>query len=304
MTEITSRAFAVDDDYMAVRQFLIDSYSGFDRLFNWGIDRWDVLRYSSNAGGELTGDRLWERYVRIWEDDGRIVGVIHPEDGGDLHIEIDAEYRHLESEMYGWGERHVAPPRGGDAAPATFAKTFDAHRRDVLQQRGWQAAGGAGFTRRRSLETPLPDGPVADGYTVRSLDLTHDAEGRAAVSRSVFGSKRTATLAKVLADAPTYRSDLDLAAFATDGTLAAHTTVWLDEINRYIVFEPVGTHAEHRRRGLASAVMAEGMRRAVASGATMAYVGSGYESPANILYESLGFVDADLDELWQLPAAF
>ncbi|MCP4965220.1 MAG: GNAT family N-acetyltransferase [bacterium] len=299
MSQITHRAFGGHDDFMAVRQFLRDSYTGYDWMFNWGIDRWDVVRYSGNAACELTGDRIWEQYVRVWEDDGRIVGVIHPEDGGDLFVDVDAAYRDLENEMYAWGESNPSPPRREGSPLSTWAQSVDTHRSELLLARGWRRIGPDGFTRRRSLETQLPDGPVAEGYTVRSIDLARDAEQRAAVSRSAFGSKRTAELAKVLAQAPTYRADLDLAAVADDGTFAANTTVWLDDVNRYAVFEPVGTHSEHRRRGLASAVIAEGMRRAVALGATVAYVGSGEGSPANALYERLGFVDADTDELWQ-----
>ena len=258
------------------------------------------MRYSGNAACELTGDRTWEQYVRVWEDHGRIVGVVHPEDGGDLFIEVDAAHRDLEEEMFAWGESNPSPPRREGAPPSTWVKSLDAFRKNILTERGWSWIGPDEYTRRRSLETPLPEGSVAAGYTVRSIDLAQDAEQRAAVSRSAFGSKRTAELARVLAQAPTYRSDLDLAAVADDGTFAANTTVWLDVANRYVVFEPVGTHSEHRRRGLASAVIAEGMRRAEALGATVAYVGSGEGSPANLLYKGLGFVDADSDERWHL----
>ena len=300
MASAAGREFSGHEDFMAVRQFLIDSYCGFDRLFNWGSDRWDVLRFTTNAASELSGDRD----VRIWEDKGRIVGVIHPEDGGDLHLEIDAGYRDLEDEMYVWGEAHASPPRRPGSPLVTWTRADDDFRRQLLRRRGWRLVGPDGYTRRRSLETPLPEAPVADGYLIRPVDLAvpRDAETRAAISRAAFGSNRTAKLAQVIALAPTYRSDLDLGAFTADGTLAAHTTVWWDETNRYIVFEPVATHPDHRRRGLASAVVAEGMRRGAALGAQVAYVGSGEGSPANLLYEALGFVEADQHLGWELPS--
>ena len=121
MGSVSNRAFAGHADFMAVRQFLIDSYSGHDRMFNWGIDRWEVMRYSGNAACELSGDRPWEQYVQIWEDDGRIVGVIHPEDGGDLFVEVDSGYRHLETAMYAWGEQNPSPPRRDGSALSTWA---------------------------------------------------------------------------------------------------------------------------------------------------------------------------------------
>ncbi len=136
MSKITSRAFGGHDDFMAVRQFLIDSYPGYDHLFNWGIDRWDVMRYTANAACELTGDRPWERYVRVWEDAERIVGVVHPEDGGDLHIEVGADHRYLEAEMYEWGEANPSPARGEASPLSTYAKSFD---------HCWRSEGGVGL---------------------------------------------------------------------------------------------------------------------------------------------------------------
>ena len=108
---------------------------------------------------------------------------------------------------------------------------------------------------------------------------------------------------KTLAQPPGYRPDLDLAVIAPDGTFAAYATVWWEPVNRYIIFEPVGTHPDHRRRGLASAVMAEGLRRTAVLGAETAYVGSGAGKPSNVLYESLGFTEVIDYVRWDAPNA-
>ena len=89
---------------------------------------------------------------------------------------------------------------------------------------------------------------------------------------------------------PLYRRDLDLVAVAPDGELAAFCTVWFDDVLRSAVFEPVGTHPAHQRRGLGKAVMTEGLRRAARLGATVASVSS-YSAGAHALYASLGFAD-------------
>ncbi|MFC2176799.1 GNAT family N-acetyltransferase [Actinomycetota bacterium] len=304
MGSVADRAYSGEADFMAVRQFLIDSYAAFGEMFNWGHERWEIVRFSGNAACELADDRPWERFVRIWESDGRIVGVAHPESGGDLFVEIHPDYRYLEDEMFAWAEQNRSPARRPDTPFSTWIKDGDSVRESVLEKRGWTRIGLDGHMRRRPMRAPLPNGPVVDGYIVRSLDLTtdEDSEGRAAASRSAFGNKRTGELMKVLAWAPGYRPDLDLAAIAADGTFAAYTTAWWDEVNRYVIFEPVGTHEEHRRRGLASAVIAEGLRRALELGAEAAYVGSGAGAPANHLYESLGFTEVVDDVRWDAPA--
>ena len=96
---------------------------------------------------------------------------------------------------------------------------------------------------------------------------------------------------------PIYRRDLDIVAVAADGELAAFCTVWFDDITRTAVFEPVGTHPNHQKRGLGKAVMNEGLRRAQRLGATLATVSS-YSTGAHALYESMGFTEVDLLEPW------
>ena len=89
-----------------------------------------------------------------------------------------------------------------------------------------------------------------------------------------------------------YRSDLDCIAVAPDGHVAAYCLAWLDGENRVGELEPVGTHADFRRRGLAAAVCAFALRRLAEEGATRAVVyargDAAYPAP-KLLYESLGF---------------
>jgi mycothiol synthase len=87
---------------------------------------------------------------------------------------------------------------------------------------------------------------------------------------------------------------------APDGTFAAFTIVWLDDANQIGLFEPVGCHPEHQRRGLASAVMLEGMRRLQQAGATVAHVLSAADdSPGAHLYRALGFEAVDRIYIWE-----
>jgi ribosomal protein S18 acetylase RimI-like enzyme len=93
-------------------------------------------------------------------------------------------------------------------------------------------------------------------------------------------------------DAWPYRADLDCVAVAPDGRVAAYCLAWLDDENRAGELEPVGTHADFRRRGLARAVCAFALRRLAEEGATRAVVYARgddvYQLPKR-LYESLGF---------------
>jgi GNAT superfamily N-acetyltransferase len=72
----------------------------------------------------------------------------------------------------------------------------------------------------------------------------------------------------------------------------------LDEANKTAEFEPVGTHPDYRRRGLARAMLLHGMHRARASGAThmtVACLGAPGHPRARGLYYSAGFRELTRD---------
>ena len=91
---------------------------------------------------------------------------------------------------------------------------------------------------------------------------------------------------------PPYRGDLHVLVEAPDGTMAASTIMWLDEVNKTAEFEPVGTHPDYRQRGLARAMLLHGMRLARDAGATpmtVACLGAPGHPSARGLYHSVGF---------------
>ncbi|MFI9103270.1 GNAT family N-acetyltransferase [Streptomyces fildesensis] len=95
-----------------------------------------------------------------------------------------------------------------------------------------------------------------------------------------------------------YRGDLHVLVEAPDGTMASSTIMWLDEANKTVEFEPVGTHPDYRRLGLARAMMLHGMHLARAAGATHATVvclGAPGHPKARGLYYSLGFRELSRD---------
>jgi mycothiol synthase len=174
------------------------------------------------------------------------------------------------------------------------AQDGDAMRTELLVRRGhtrradWQQ-----IERKRDLSLPIPEVPIAEGYTIRAMNADdEDLKKRSWASwRSFHPSEPDekyegwAWLRNAM-HAPMYRRDLDIVAQAPTGEVAAFATVWYDDVTRATYCEPVGTMPEHQRRGLAKAVIAEGMRRSKEMGALFATVGGGGESnpPADPLY--------------------
>ena len=71
--------------------------------------------------------------------------------------------------------------------------------------------------------------------------------------------------------------------------LAAFTVTWHDSVNRTGLLEPVGTHPDHRRRGLGRAVVLHTMHQMRAAGMTHATVAnSGTNEASRKLYRAWG----------------
>jgi ribosomal protein S18 acetylase RimI-like enzyme len=122
-----------------------------------------------------------------------------------------------------------------------------------------------------------------------------DIEQRVEVHRSAFAPSRVtvASYSNVMAAWP-YTTALDWVVEAPDGRFAASCLIWYDEANQCGELEPVGTHQDFRRMGLARAACLGALHALSDMGATSAVVSSvetSESSGATALYRGLGFVD-------------
>ncbi|UCC75636.1 MAG: GNAT family N-acetyltransferase [Anaerolineales bacterium] len=300
---VVARPFRNDEDYWLVRNLLIETYPITPTAFNWDIRRWDGARWYKE---EPALDPHWVEQIRLWEtSEGHLVGAVLPEDRGHAHLQLHPDYRHIEDEMLAWAEAHLAAAADdGRQQLDTFAFEYDSIRRRVLEQGGYQKTSHGGVVRRlRFGNKQLPTPVVADDYTLRSTRPGDDGECQrmadllnAAFERDFHNAQEYWTF---ITHSPSFRHDLNLVAEASDGHFACHVGLTYEEANRYGVFEPVCTHPEHRRRGLARALMFEGLLRLKALGASDVYVGTGERIPANALYESVGFSEAYKGYTWR-----
>jgi GNAT superfamily N-acetyltransferase len=114
------------------------------------------------------------------------------------------------------------------------------------------------------------DGSVTD---VTGAFLAYQPEAAVRAHLDAWSpSSYTAQAYEDLRQTAAYRDDLHVLVEAPDGTMAASTIMWLEEANKTVEFEPVGTHPDYRRLGLALAMMLHGMHRARAAGAIHATV--------------------------------
>ena len=303
--KLMRRKYQSEDDTWTIRAFLREVFLlNGRREVSWPLYRWDYWRWHVNENifrFDLSAA------VFLWEtDDGRLAAVLHPDAAGEAFLQVHPAFRSAELEvaMISTAETQFAITQAdGRQRLVIWAHQDDALRQDLLARRGYARSAYPEYQRRRSLAAAIPDCAPAAGYTVRALGEVDEHPARSWVSgRAVHPDAPDEKYAgwtwyRNVQRAPLYRRDLDLVAVAPDGELAAFCTLWFDDVTRTAAFEPVGTHPAHQRRGLGRALMAEGLRRVRALGATLCTVGS-YSEAAGALYASLGFTEYDLSEPW------
>jgi mycothiol synthase len=299
------RTYQTEDDYWRIRKFLREVSLLNDRHeYSWSLLRWDYWVWHVNMN--IFHFNL-EEVIHLWEADGQIVGMLNPDGNGEVFFQVHPTYRSKElfCEMLDVAEIKLPNPKEGDAHDLlAWVNAEDVLHKDVLTRHGYvRSKFLAEHMRRRSFTKPIPESVPQNGYTVRALGDETELPARSWLSWKVFHPDEPDEKYqgwewyKNVQCVPIYRRDLDIVAVAPDGELAAFCTVWFDDITRIAVFEPVGTHPAHQKRGLGKAVMSEGLRRAQKLGATLATVSS-YSVGAHALYNSMGFTDVDLLEPW------
>ncbi len=300
---ITDRAYGGDHDYWGVRRLLIDTYATTSLGLNWEVRRWDGKRWHCD---DVVSPRPTWAQTRVWEaESGRIVAAVFPEAGwGDAHVQIHPLHRRLEDEVFDHVERvmQVRDDRGR-ARVGTFVPDHDTPRRVLLEGRGWTMTRSGDVHRRLHLATePVADAAPTDGYRIRGTRPGSDRDCVAIAVLLNTAFETTIHTARAVANfvehSPSFLHELNMVAESPDGTFAAHVGVNWDPENRLAIVEPVCTHPHHRRRGLALALIAEGLRRARALGARHARVATGLGADANALYERAGFVEHHVVHLW------
>jgi GNAT superfamily N-acetyltransferase len=111
---------------------------------------------------------------------------------------------------------------------------------------------------------------VPDGFRMGSLlDVTDEAyvAGHVAAWSDARPSSYRLELHAVVKAMPQFRPDLVTVVVAPNGEVAACCIGWLDERSATLEIEPLGTHRDYRRLGLAHAVVKEVQHRAWANGA-------------------------------------
>lgn len=301
---IAARPLRDDADFLRMRALLSATFPITPIGLNWDVRRLDGKRFYE---ADLAANRLLARPVQLWETPfGELVGYVLAEGRDDAHIQIHPDYRWLEPEMIAWAEENLGDHSAADGGRVLeiYTYTYDALRQRILRERGYEQMSYGGMIRHLRIgRQPLAQPAVADGYLLRTTNPDDIAECQrmadllnAAFGRTFHNALEYQNFTRW---APSFRRDLDLVMVAPDGSFAAYVGVPYDEPNRYGIFEPVCTHPDHQRQGLARGLMAEGLRRLRDLGAVDVTVDTGDSVAANSFYDAMGFTEAYKGYSWR-----
>jgi len=254
------------------------------------------LYYPEFEGG------LWP-YLSLWDDpsdpDRLLAWSLTDPNWATFDVYVQPEFREtlLAEKIYIWAEEHIAAiirAAGQDKIRMNYIAENDEIVNTRLQARGFQCIGAGTVCMSQSLDYPLPQPGLPEGYTVRGSKGETEVVARATAQYSAFTNTipfdRYVDRFRGFMQSPVYDPELDVVAVAPDGRIDSFCIVWLDPVTGVGLFEPVGTHPDFQRRGLGKAVMSEALRRLKERGMERAIVSTNADNTPGIkLYEAAGF---------------
>jgi GNAT superfamily N-acetyltransferase len=284
----------------ATRPDLVNSDASYGELaWNWGkghaADGASWRRRLWFSGADLVAWGWAQLPRRVRRNDGSVKDVT----GAYLAYQVHPDHAGLVDEVIDWFDATA-----GDVERTVLPGAADAFALTRWAAHGYEtdpaALGDTGsWTQLNERDLTDVAAPVlADGFRFRTAE---EAGSAAAVQAHVDAWAPTSYTAEAyegVRQAAGYRGDLHVLVEAPDGTMASSAIMWLDEANKTVEFEPVGTHPGYRRLGLGRAMLLHGMHLARAAGATHATVaclGAPGHPSARELYYGVGFRELSRD---------
>jgi mycothiol synthase len=243
-------------------------------------------RLYDNLGGLVPLDAA----VRLWKNEHEIIGfaVAQPDSARfDAFLHPDYRGSDLEREIVNWADTTV-----GRSVKTVSANVYagDKTRLQILLEMGFEKDATYLCITQRSLLDQIDAPAIPDGYVIRPSTGVNEAAALQQLHQVIWEWQPERSYRDEVMLKPGYNYKQELLALTSDGVPAAHTIYWCDSINKLGYFEPVGTHPDFQRKGLARALMNHAMRLMREHSMERVRVCFNFQNEvAKNLYTSLGF---------------
>lgn len=294
-------------EFQEMHELVRESYARLNRPFNWLFSRLENWRYANNEevfepdSHFATLQEFFLGSVHLWREldcDNQLVGFCIAERvGNSIFLQVLWQYRMIEVDMLGWIESEWGQ---GLETVQTYAYFGDERREEVLRQSGFCDGGEVGYMYAYDVTQEYVEKPLEPGFFIQTLAQYANIDARAEVERKTFGqSILTRQWLEGKMRAPGYLQEWDFGAISPEGKPVAFCLAWPDHQNGMAELDPIGTHPDYRKRGLAKAIIIECFRRLREAGIRYVYISSAPEPyVSNRLYESLAPIAIYKEHQW------
>jgi ribosomal protein S18 acetylase RimI-like enzyme len=240
--------------------------------------------------------------TRLWEQNGRLVAFAFVDDFNNLRFEVaeraivDGRLSdQLQREIVDWGLQLLREANQRRGETNTLDTAFSATNQwqiAMIERQGFIRQKFRTLRYSRSLTGPIPPVPMPAGFSWRAVLGEGEVEALVALHRAAFGTDNMTVEGRLaIMKGAGYERPLDLLALGPQGQLAAFCICEVapdDPTLGYI--DPIGTHPDFQRLGLARALVSTGMALLKEKGVKTAEFGTGRQNEAmQKLGEKSGF---------------
>lgn len=243
---------------------------------------------------ELLGTASRRENTQLWlEANGHLVGfAILDLTFNTMWAEVPANLPEvaLFAKMIDWGLERLRQPHEPLHNAGVLQISYGDHhtqRIDWLKQHGFMQQEWYTVQMTRRLDEPIPQPQLPPGFTIRHVTGEEEAAAMAALHCAAFNTTAMTTESRLaVMRVPEYDRTLDWVAVAPDGRLAAYVMGSISQEENTLAgvqrgyTDPVATHPDYHRRGLARALLLTGLHVLKARGMTEAILSTNSRNSA------------------------
>ncbi len=290
-----------EKDICLLRDFLQKTYKNFDELVNWNIDRLNFTYSMSRIMNGVTEEE-YRNSIRLYTKNDEIIAAVNTEgeNRGEAFFQItsfDLDEDMLD-DMFSFAKQLTIKTDEKEYVMLRINRNAEKIINKALEHNFERYEDKCEVTSKMLLDS-LKDDSLSKGYKYISSDklsyskkaLGHGkafgySDREEYLLRSAKGLEETTKMSD-------YKKEDDIHIVDEEGEVVAFATMWYDSKNQIGILEPVGTHPDHRRKGLAKSAIFRGCNNIFKRGAKAVYVGSDQE-----FYKSIGFYEASYGDLY------
>ncbi len=283
----------IELEFENLRRFLVDSDRLDRKPFNWRLALAENWYYASRY---LEPGEYFSRHCHLWKiENGELASfLVHYYSMVWPQVSVN---RQIENEMFAWAERHWA---GEEAEIQTLVYDWDHERQELLTRRGYENLGAVEDVRIYNLSREMAGSALPEGFRFSNMAEYQNSKAYIDLENSIWGSGLTEDWFRGKSSAPSYLPELNLLVVSPDGRLAAYSLVWLYPETETAEIDPLGTHPEFRKMGLAKAIVLESFRQMRQRGMRYGYIASETDDPIlRKFYASFQPIETYQGYLWK-----